>query len=26
VRLMTHRDVDDDGIERAFAALAGAPG
>ena len=26
VRLMTHHDVDDDGIERALAALADAPG
>jgi threonine aldolase len=26
VRLMTHRDVDDDGIARAITALAGAPG
>jgi hypothetical protein len=25
VRLMTHHDVDDDGIGRAIAALAGAP-
>ncbi|MGP0030380.1 MAG: threonine aldolase family protein [Acidimicrobiales bacterium] len=26
VRLVTHRDVDDGGIERAIGALAGAPG
>jgi threonine aldolase len=26
LRLMTHCDIDDDGIERAAAALAGAPG
>lgn len=26
MRLMTHGDVDDDGIERATAAVAGAPG
>lgn len=26
MRLMTHRDVDDDGIERGVAALGGAPG
>jgi threonine aldolase len=25
VRLVTHHDVDDDGIERACRALAGAP-
>jgi threonine aldolase len=25
VRLMTHHDVDDDGVERAQKALAGAP-
>jgi len=25
VRLMTHHDVDDDGIERAVVALTGAP-
>ena len=26
LRLVTHRDVDDEGLERAVAALAGAPG
>ena len=25
MRLVTHRDVDDEGLERAVAALAGAP-
>ena len=25
VRLVTHHDVDDEGLERALAALAGAP-
>ena len=26
VRLVTHHDVDDDGLQRAIAALADAPG
>jgi threonine aldolase len=26
VRMMTHHDIDDDGIDRAIGALDGAPG